>query len=167
MSKVYFVSVDCNKWEQLQSTNLRKVRAKASEMYPQGIYGSIYIGTWEDGKVEKLLVRSTKVNDQRVHWKRCYRANDARAEIKMRVFGKVFWLSIAGHDRIALPSVNIESAKKIAARSSLLSPGARIDIYCKTKHDTEPKLVVVGDCVSLGKIKWRYSVLDNVIHIPE
>jgi hypothetical protein len=166
MRKLYFVSIDGDKWTNLDTGDERKARNLATEMYPQGIYGCIYIGLLEGDGVRKVRVRSPKINNERTHWKECYTPSHERVVNRARVWGQAYWLSVAGSELSWLQSTNMRAAKQVAARSALLQPGARVEIYCQRKNENEQRLTEVGDCGDDLKIKWRTSIVDTVTKVP-
>jgi len=164
MRDVYFVSVNGLDWDDLDTGSARVARVKASQLYPQGLYGPIYIGVYDHKAQEicKLLVRSAKVNEGRILWRRCYRPNDDRARVRMRVFGRVYWLKVAHGDAVLLPSTSLKAAKQAAARSPLLQAGVLVNISSQQKGDTEPQLIARGTGVRPGLISWHRTLIDLV-----
>ncbi len=168
MRKLYFVSVNGFDWVNMDTGSERIARDKASEMYPQGVYGSVYIGLLDgDDSVRRVLIRSPKVNEQKIYWRRYYTPTDKRAIDRAVIWGETFWLSVDGSESLMLRSNSIRSAKQAALRSPLLHRGARVEIHSQAKGSTELKLTAMGECDDKNNVVWQRFVLNNVNHISQ
>jgi len=158
---VYFVSLDRQDWKNLKTGEERKARVLASEMYPLGIYGPIYLGSLqEDASIQTMLVRSPRIDSQRIRWS-LYR-EPTKVIHRTLVFGRVFWLSVDGSEKRMLLSAHHKAAKQAALRSPLLREGSKVELFIQRKNEESYVLNIVGDCVAPGKIKWRKSIIEEL-----
>ncbi len=168
MRKLYFVSTNGFDWQNMDTGDLRYARIKATEMYPQGIYGSICIGVLDGtDSVRKILVRSPKINEHRVRWQTWYSPNDERVVNRSRVWGGTWWLSIDGSDKLFLTATNIKAAKRIGDISPLLHPGSEVRVFYQLKDSTDFTLYAWGKCGSDCRISWQQISPESVTQLDK
>lgn len=159
---VYFVSVNGVDWQALNTWSARAAQDKASILHPMGIYGSIYLGVWNQARncVDKLLIRSPKFIEGRETWLNCFRVDDPRIAYNLKHYGVAFALKVGPMDKVRLLSVTSKAAKQCAARSPFFKAGDKVEIYVMYPENSTLELAIVGDCIKPGVIRWRKSVVE-------